>query len=224
MKIISILGSPNGEKGNTGILLEEVLKGAKSAGAECETITLKGSELRPCCGCNLCHRDGVCIIKDDFESIKAKMLAADGIILATPNYISHVSAQLKVFLDRCAGLVHCMALEGKYGGSVVTSGGGDELPIVEYLNRFLTIAGATPVDSMWAAMGTAGGAALDAKTARQAFNTGKNIAEACKNKPRVTMAEKVQDSHRERMRGLIVHHKNEWPYEYSFWQKKAQSE
>jgi len=222
MKIISILGSPNGESGNTGILLAEVLKGAESAGAECETVTLKGSELRPCCGCNICHRDGVCCLNDDFESIKAKILAADGIILATPNYISHVSAQLKVFLDRCAGLVHCMSLEGKYGGSVVTSGGGDELPIVEYLNRFLTTAGATPVDSMWAAMGTTRGAGLDAKTARQAFNMGRNIAEACKNNPRVTMAEKVRESHGERMRGLIAHHKNEWPYEYDFWQKKTE--
>jgi|MudIll2142460700_1097286.scaffolds.fasta_scaffold02854_7 hypothetical protein len=31
-------------------------------------------------------------------------------------------------MDRCCGLVHCMAFEGKYGASVVTSAGGDEAP------------------------------------------------------------------------------------------------
>ncbi len=38
MKIVSIIGSPHGEKGNTGNLLGEVLKGAESKGVECEII------------------------------------------------------------------------------------------------------------------------------------------------------------------------------------------
>jgi len=68
------------------------------------------------------------------------MIAAGGIILATPNYIFNVSGQLKVFIDRCSSLIHCMALDGKYGACVVTSGGGDEWPIVQYLNHFLRLA------------------------------------------------------------------------------------
>jgi multimeric flavodoxin WrbA len=110
MKIVSIIGSPHGEKGNTGRLLKEVLKGAKNLDAVCETISLRGGSVKPCLGCNQCHKKGICRQKDDFEAIKEKMLAADGLILATPNYISHVSGQLKVFLDRCAGLIHCMSV------------------------------------------------------------------------------------------------------------------
>ncbi|MBP8646122.1 MAG: flavodoxin family protein [Syntrophobacteraceae bacterium] len=224
MKVISILGSPNGEKGNTGMLLEEVLKGAKSLGAVCETVSLRGDSLKPCLGCNQCHKKGICHQKDDFESIKGKVLAADGLILATPNYISHVSAQLKVFLDRCAGLIHCMSLEGKYGMSVVTSGGGDEWPIVQYLNHFLMITGVIPVDAVWAEMGTTKDRNLDEKICDQAFNAGRNLVDAWKSKRRLATAEKIQDAHRERMRELVRYYRAEWPYEYKYWQERAQSE
>ena len=59
--------------------------------------------------------------------IKAKIVGAEGLILASPNYINNVSAQMKGFMDRCCGVVHCLQFWGKYGVSVVTSGGdGDE--------------------------------------------------------------------------------------------------
>jgi multimeric flavodoxin WrbA len=79
----------------------------------------------PCLACDTCHRKGRCAQNDEFESIKGKILEADGLVLASPNYIFSVSAQLKAFMDRCCGVVHCMAFEGKYGVSVVTSGGGE---------------------------------------------------------------------------------------------------
>jgi len=115
MKIVSIIGSPRGMKGNTGNLLGEVLKGAKSAGAVCEVIALRGNSVKPCLGCDRCHKKGRCPQDDEFESIKEKMLAADGIILATPNYIFHVSAQLKMFIDRCSSLIHCMSSRANTG-------------------------------------------------------------------------------------------------------------
>ena len=225
MKIISILGSPNGEKGNTGSLLREVLKGAKSLDADCETISLRGDSIKPCRGCHNCHKKGKCHLKDEFEPIKAKIMAADGLILATPNYIYHVSAQLKVFLDRCAVLIHCMALEGKYGLSVVTSGGGDELPIIEYLNHFLINSGATPVDAVWAEMGTTlKNNKLDEKISEQAFIAGKNLVEAWKSKRRLATVERIQDAHRKRMRELIQYHQTDWVYEYNYWQERDKKE
>ncbi|MBU0544582.1 MAG: flavodoxin family protein [Proteobacteria bacterium] len=153
MKIISIVGSPHGKKGNTALLLDEVLKGAQHMGAKNETIFLKGGSVLPCLGCDKCHIKGFCPQKDEFETIKLKILEADGLILASPNYIFSVSAQLKAFMDRCCGIIHCMAFEGKYGASIVTSGGGDEKPIVDYMNHFLITTGMHPVGSVWATMG-----------------------------------------------------------------------
>jgi len=223
MKVVSILGTPNGERGNTGLLLSFVHKGAKSLGAVCETVVLRGDTVQPCKGCNRCHKKGTCHLKDEFESIKAKLLAADGIILATPNYIYTVSAQLKAFMDRCAVLLHCMMLEGKYGLSVVTSGGGDELPIVNYLNQFLMNAGATPVDAVWAEMGTTKDRRLDDRTREVAFAAGCNLVEAWQSKRRVAMVEKIQEAHRARMRELIRYREHDWPYEFQYWQAREQA-
>lgn len=221
MNIVSIIGSPHGEKGNTGRLLGEVLKGAESQGARCEIIALRGDSVKPCLGCDQCHKKGRCPQDDEFESIKEKMLAADGIILATPNYIFHVSAQLKVFIDRCSSLIHCMALDGKYGASVVTSGGGDEGPIVQYLHDFLMLTGITPVDAMWATTGTTGKYKQFPETwCEQAFNLGRTLVKAWEEKRRFIMVEKVKEKHRERMRELINYYKEEWPYEYNVWKER----
>ncbi|MBP8986061.1 MAG: flavodoxin family protein [Syntrophobacterales bacterium] len=222
MKIVSIIGSPHGMRGNTGKLLGEVVKGAKSAGAVCEVIALRGDSVKPCLGCDRCHKKGRCPQKDEFESIKEKLFAADGIILATPNYIFHVSAQLKMFIDRCSSLIHCMALEGKYGASVVTSGGGDEVPIVEYLDYVLMVMGATPVDAVWATMGTTGTKKqLPENCREQAFALGRTLVKAWEEKWRFAKAEKVQEKHRERMRELMDYYRDEWPYEYAHWQRRT---
>jgi len=61
------------------------------------------------------------------------MLTADGIILATPNYVFNVSAHMKAFLDRCGLLMHCQLLSGKHAAVVVTSGGSDPTVVENYL-------------------------------------------------------------------------------------------
>ena len=123
MKIISLLASPHGLKGNTAKLLRYVLDGAEAEGAKTEVIVLKGDTVLPCRGCDVCHKTGYCVQKDGFESVKKKIIEADGLVLASPNYIFSVSAQLKAFMDRCCGAIYCMHFWGKYGASVVTSGG-----------------------------------------------------------------------------------------------------
>ena len=100
MKLICLIGSPRGKNGNTGRLAAEVLRGARSQGAKAEVIALKGNSIRPCRACDRCHIEGHCPQRDDFEDLKAKILAADGLVLASPNYINQVSAQLKAFIDR----------------------------------------------------------------------------------------------------------------------------
>ncbi|MCX5718639.1 MAG: flavodoxin family protein [Nitrospirae bacterium] len=219
MKIISIVGSPHGIKGNTARLLRVVLDGAESQGAETEIVLLPGGTVLPCKGCNTCHKKGRCPQKDDFESIKQKILESDGLVLASPNYIFSVSAQMKTFMDRCCGVIHCMAFEGKYGASVVTSGGGDEKPITDYLNHFLMITGIRPVGSVWATMGTIVGKTFPVEVNKQALDLGKKLVQSWKNKITFPKIEKGLDEFKERMRSLILYRKEEWPYEYEYWKK-----
>ena len=219
MKIIGLIGSPHGLKGNTARLLSHVLEGAKGEGAKTEIIVLAGTNVLPCLACDTCHRKGRCPQKDEFESIKGEILEADGLVLASPNYIFSVSAQMKAFMDRCCGVVHCMAFEGKYGASVVTSGGGDEEPIAQFMNYFLITTGVIPVGSVWATMGTIVGEDFPQEILGQARELGKKLVRSRKERVVNPEAEEVRKSFEERMRRLMLYRKEDWPFEYEFWKK-----
>jgi multimeric flavodoxin WrbA len=219
MKIIGLVGSPHGEKGATGRLLELVLQGAQNAGAQTESIALKGDSVLPCKGCDACHKKGTCVQNDDFESIKQKIQQADGLVLASPNYIFNVSAQLKAFLDRCCGIIHCLGFEGKYGASVVTSGGGDEPPIAEYMNRFLITTGVVPVGAVWATMGTISGDGFPDAIAQSARNLGAKLVTAAEKKEMPPDVQAEMNAFSERMKRLMQYRKKEWPYEYAYWRQ-----
>jgi len=222
MKIISLLGSPHGLKGNTARLLQIVLEGAEASGAQNETIILKGNTVRPCKGCDACHKKGTCEQKDEFEGIKQKIIRADGLILASPNYIFSVSAQMKAFMDRCCGVVHCLGFDGKYGAAVVTSGGGDETSIAEYMNHFLMITGIMPIGSVWATMGALTDDRFPDEIRERAFALGEKLVKAWQYKERPTDRVDTMQAFHDRMKALIQYRKEEWPYEYEYWVKHRQ--
>ena len=217
MKLISIVGSPHGEKGSTAKLVNEVLKGAESMGATHETIILKGDTVAPCRGCDLCHIKGFCAQKDFFQEIVQKISDADGVILGSPNYIFSVSAQLKAFIDRCCGIIHCQRFMGKYGVSVVTSGGGDEEPIADYMNHFMITTGIVPVGSVWATMGMIEGDAFPEDITENAFELGRRLVESWTAKTVDPVVKEKLDSFHQRMRWLMTYRKAEWPFEYNYW-------
>jgi len=217
MKVIGLVGSPHGTRGNTGRLLEFVMEGAVSRGAETETIALRWEKVRPCLACDVCHQKGECPQDDDFENIRGKINAADGLVLASPNYIFSVSAQLKAFMDRCSGVIHCLAFEGKYGASVVTSGGGDEAPIAEYMNHFLMTTGIIPVGAVWATMGALPGGGIPGGARGKARLLGEKLVTAWENRERPADIDAKIKAFSERMRALIAYRQDEWPHEHAYW-------
>jgi multimeric flavodoxin WrbA len=107
MKILAIQGSPRPKVSNTEVLLQEFLKGAGSAGAETETVYLKGKKINYCIGCYACwtKTPGVCIHKDDMPEILQKICECDVIVYATPLYNYNVTGLFKVFQDRTLPLL-----------------------------------------------------------------------------------------------------------------------
>ena len=100
MKILVIHGSMR-KKGNTNMLTEEFIKGAKEAGHETEKILLADLNFGDCYGCRACHQNGgTCVQKDDMASVLPKMLEADVIVLASPMYYFTWTGLMKRFLDR----------------------------------------------------------------------------------------------------------------------------
>jgi multimeric flavodoxin WrbA len=98
-KILGINGSPR-IGGNTDILLDNVLNGAKSVGADVEKIILNNLDIKPCQECENVRKDGVCIVNDDMHIIYNKINNSDGIILASPIFFGSLSAQTKIMIDR----------------------------------------------------------------------------------------------------------------------------
>lgn len=103
MKVLGIMGSPR-IKGNTDLLLEEALKGAKSQGAEVEKVVVDKLKIAPCKEYLGCFKDGNCVIRDDMDEIYPMLLGADMVIIASPMFFYGVSSQAKALIDRCQAL------------------------------------------------------------------------------------------------------------------------
>ena len=103
MKILGIMGSPR-KQGNTDLLLDETLRGARSQGAEVEKLIVSELEISPCREIYGCLRDGNCVIDDDMQQVYVKLLEADHIILASPMFFYGLTSQVKALIDRCQAL------------------------------------------------------------------------------------------------------------------------
>ena len=220
MKVLGILGSPHGRKGSTGKLLSLVLKGADEAGAETGIISLSETTVLPCNACDTCHRSGKCPLPDDFATAKERMLAADGVILASPNYMENVSAYMKALMDRSSSIVHCKMLEGKFGAGVVSSGSGEDEEVVKILLRFLNACGMQAVGAVNARSEGIGKLASEKEVTKRAVSLGREIVKAIEEKRAYPEQAEFLKSHAERMKSLITMRKDDWPFEYEYWQKK----
>jgi multimeric flavodoxin WrbA len=101
--IVAVYGSPR-RQGNTAVLLKRSVQGARDAGAVVDEIVLRDLKMSPCLEIYGCLKDGRCVIQDDFQGIYDKLLAADGMMLASPIFFYAVSAHTKILMDRCQSL------------------------------------------------------------------------------------------------------------------------
>jgi multimeric flavodoxin WrbA len=217
MRIVAIMGSPHGMKGNTGALLGPLVEGAASAGAEVQTFLLGQMNVKPCRACDCCHRTGTCGVDDDFETIRSAIAAADGVVLASPNYIFSASAQMKAFMDRCCGPLHLQAFEGKHAAVVVTSGGPESSEVEKYLLRFLGSLGLWTVGSMGAEARDLVDPVERLELLSAAGRLGWRLAEAIRRKETFPEQEPLHRAFQERMRMLITMRQGEWAFEYQYW-------
>ena len=108
MKVIAFMGSPR-KNGNTEILVDSFLEGAKSKGADTEKISLYDCTINPCQGCyrNCWLGPGDCTrFQDDMNQLISKMISSDLILIASPVYMANYTAQLTAFFERCIPVHH----------------------------------------------------------------------------------------------------------------------
>lgn len=123
MKVIGFVASPR-KRGNTDILVDWFLKGAKSAGADTEKIYLYDCTINPCQGCykNCWITPNDCIrFNDDMPQLIKKVITSDLTLFASPVYMASFTAQLAAFFERCipvmnVDLKEMKILENKFKG------------------------------------------------------------------------------------------------------------
>ncbi len=95
-----ILSASPRRGGNSDLLCDRFLAGAKEAGHTVEKIFLKDKKIGYCTGCGTCFGGKPCPQKDDMAEMLDKMIVARVIVMATPVYFYTMNAQMKTLIDR----------------------------------------------------------------------------------------------------------------------------
>ena len=98
-KVLILSASPR-KGGNSDLLCDQFMLGAKEAGNQAEKIFLRDKEIGYCIGCGSCFASHECVQTDDMDEVLEKMIAAEVIVMATPVYFYLMAAQMKTLIDR----------------------------------------------------------------------------------------------------------------------------
>lgn len=217
MKILLISSSPRREGSLTYLLAKEVLRGcASEADITTATIYLSDVRIEFCRSCEVCHKDiDSCSIKDDISAILKKMLESDAIILASPNYINQVTASMKALFDRSNHFIHCKRLLGKYIAGVVSSGGGQDKGILDYILQYSHICGAQYSGGVSARV------PISKEKMEEAYLLGKKLAFDVRDKK--IYPEQLEDIEKMKayFKKIIQMRSFDWTGEYQYWQDKG---
>jgi len=127
--VVGIVASPR-EGGNTDILVERVLDGARSAGAKTVKFVIDSMQINPCKSCFRCFEVGRCVQRDEMKQIYRVLPRASAMVFGSPIYLNYLSAQAKLFIDRLYPFIvknpKAVSLRGMKGVLVVTQGNPDQ--------------------------------------------------------------------------------------------------
>ena len=215
MKLLIISSSPRREKSNTFLLAKEVLKSC-NAPDNSEVIHLCDLSIGFCRHCEECHKKILhCSIADSTPGILNKILEADGIILASPNYINQVTASLKALFERASHFIHCKRLLGKYIVAVISSGSGQDEDVLDYIKHYAYTCGAQYSG------GVSSRVPVSEEKMEEAYRLGLRLAIDIKEKKAYSEQIVLIEESKQHFKELIKKRKNDWTEEYQYWQDKG---
>ena len=180
-KAVAICASPR-RHGNSEVLADQLIKGAKEAGHEVEKVVLNQYAIKPCLACEYCRsHDHQCIQKDDANQVIDQIIKADVFVFATPIYFYSLSAQLKILIDRFFAREYEIreSLKRKKAYLILTSGTKDidqTIGTVESFRGFIKVLRTVDEGGIIYGLGAfLKGDALNHCAYLEAYETGKNI-------------------------------------------------
>ena len=98
--ILVVHGSPR-KDGNSQIMADAFIEGAREAGNEIRVAHVGNAKINGCLGCEYCFtHGGECCQKDDMQNFYGDLEWADTVVYAFPLYYYSYPAQIKAFMDR----------------------------------------------------------------------------------------------------------------------------
>ena len=100
-KVIGFVGSPR-KGGNTDLLVQAALKGARDGGADTSIFYLHDYSIIDCKACLGCAKPDAtgCVIDDDMQQFYPLIREADVFVFGSPFEFGYMTGQAKSFLDR----------------------------------------------------------------------------------------------------------------------------
>lgn len=121
MKVLALNSSPRGGgQSKTEWMLNHLVEGMQTAGAEVEKIDLRKKKINYCIGCFTCwsKTPGKCVHKDDMsKELFPKFIESDLVIYASPLYHFTVNAQIKTFIERTLPMLEPFIIKREDGRS-----------------------------------------------------------------------------------------------------------
>jgi len=184
MKILGLIGSAR-KKGNTEIVVKEILRAAKDEGAEVESIRITDYEIRPCTGCMACKmKEKGCPIADDVTTIFDKMIESDGIVLGTPVYFLGANGIIKILIDRGFrySSLRDKPFKGKMGVTCAVAGvpNWEQFALIELYLLFSSL-GIRLIDQVMIYAQGPGEVILNRESLERSHAVGKALVKALKN-------------------------------------------
>ncbi len=146
MKVVAINGSARRD-GNTALLINHVFAELERERIGTEMVQLSGEVIRGCTACYRCFasKDRKCAVStesgDVVNDCVAKIVAADGVIIASPTYFADVSAETKAIIDRVGmvGRANPGLYRRKVGAAVVAVRRAGAIHVFDTINHFFLI-------------------------------------------------------------------------------------
>jgi multimeric flavodoxin WrbA len=144
LKVVAFNGSAR-KDGNTALLVRKAFAELEAEGIETELVQLYNKPFRGCSACLKCAetQDNTCSgLKDDgLNACIEKMLAADGIIIASPTYYANCTATTQALLERAGYATRKSGnpLARKAGAAVVAARRGGAIHAFDSINHWFQI-------------------------------------------------------------------------------------
>jgi len=144
MKVVAFSGSAR-KDGNTAHLVRRVFAELEAEGIETELVQLYNKRFRGCMACLKCAetQDSTCSGQPDdgMNECIAKMVEADGVIIASPTYYANCTATTQALLERAGYATRKSGnpLARKVGAAVVAVRRGGAIHAFDSINHWFQI-------------------------------------------------------------------------------------